>query len=76
MATSTQMGGGASSSTYSGARQDNGLNPLHQHVLNVISGCMQEQGVNIKEVVDTVMQHGHGEPNIMCGGSMLGRWIP
>ena len=62
MATSTQMGGG-----YSGAHADNGLNPLQQNVLNVISSCMDEQGINIKNVVDTMKQQGFGEPNV--------RWV-
>lgn len=61
MATSTQIGGGA---TYSGARQDNGLTPLQQHVLNVISECPQEQGINIKDVVSTMLQHGHNDAKI------------
>ncbi len=56
--------GGGAGKGYSGAHQDNGLNPLQQHVLNVISNCPQEQGINIKEVVDTMKQQGYVEPNV------------
>ena len=59
MATSTQMGGGGS--FYSGSRQDSSMTPLQQHVLNVISSCPQDQGINVKEVVDTMKKHGHGD---------------
>lgn len=61
MATSTQMGGGGGQSMYSGARQDSGLSPLQQHVLNVISSCHHQQGINIKDVVDSMLQHGHND---------------
>ena len=64
MATSTQMGGGGGGSMYAGARQDSGLTPLQQHVLNVISSCPHEQGINLKEVVDTMLQHGHKEARV------------
>ncbi len=60
MATSTQVGGGS----YSGSRQDNSMKPLQQHVLNVISNCPQEQGINIKEVVDTMHKHGHEDTSV------------
>lgn len=59
---------------YSGARQDSGLNPLQQHVLNVISSCMQEQGINIKEVVDTLTQQGHSDPSVRWVGLMFSGW--
>ena len=64
MATSTQMttpnrGGGG---MYSGAQQhDSGLNPVQQQTLNVISGCHNDHGINIKELIKTMSQHGHVE---------------
>ena len=60
MATSTQVGGGS----YAGSRQDNSMSSLQQHVLNVISNCPQEQGINIKEVVDTMKKHGHEDSSV------------
>ena len=60
MATSTQMGGGGGGgSYYSGSRQDNSMTPLQQYVLNVISSCPQDQGINVNEVVDNMKKHGH-----------------
>ncbi len=56
MATSTQVGGG---SLYSGSRQDNSMAPLQQHVLNVISSCQHDQGINVKDVVDALKKNGH-----------------
>ena len=67
MATSTQMaggGGGGGGGGYAGARQDSGLTPLQQQCLNMISGCPHEQGLNIKEVVGSLVQHGHSDVKI------------
>lgn len=65
MATSTQMtGGGGGGGGYAGARQDSGLTPLQQQCLNMISGCPHEQGLNIKEVVSSLLQHGHSDVKI------------
>ena len=60
IATSTQMGG----SMYSGALQDSGATPLQQHVLNLISKCPHEQGININEVLDAMRQQGHSDAKI------------
>ena len=49
---------------YSGARRDNGLTPLQQLVLNVVGTCSHEQGISIKEVLDSLLQHGHNDTKI------------
>lgn len=64
MATSTQMSGGGGSGMYSGARQDSGLTHLQQHVLTFISNCHQDQGINIKEVVETMKQQGQNDVKV------------
>ena len=66
MATSTQMSsrGGGGGSMYAGAQHNSGLAPLQQHVLTVISNCPQDQGINIKDVVDTMKQQGHTDMKV------------
>ena len=63
MATSTQVGsggygghGGMSTSMYSGGR-DSGLVPIQQQVLNTISSCGMDQGINIHDLIRTMSQH-------------------
>ena len=74
MATSTQMssmGGGGGGGMYSGgmyggARQqhDSGMTPLQQQVLNTISQCLSDTGIDINDLVRTMGQHGHNEAKV------------
>jgi len=74
MATSTQMtpmrGG------YSGAQADNGLMPLQQQVLDTISSCQDQHGININILVQTMGKRGHNDKNIRCvyGGRCVCVW--
>lgn len=68
MATSTQMtptrgGGGAYSGAYA-QQHDSGLNPIQQQVLNVISSCHSDHGINIHELVRNMSQQGHGDVKV------------
>ena len=73
MATSTQMtpvrgggggGGGGMGSGYSGAQADDGLTPLQQQVLTTISSCQDQHGININNLVKTMMQRGQNDRNV------------
>lgn len=70
MATSTQMtpmrgGGGMGGGGYSGAQQtDDGLAPLQQQVLNTISSCQDQHGININQLIRTMAQRGQNDKNV------------
>ena len=51
---------------YGGARQqhDSGLAPIQQQVLNTISQCQSDTGINIQDLVRTMGQHGHNEAKV------------
>jgi replication factor A2 len=57
MATSTQNRGAGYGS--GGRQTDNGMNRLQQQVLNAISSCVDDQGVNINNIISNVSSHGH-----------------
>ena len=62
MATSTQM---SNAGGYGGAHQhDSGLNAVQQLTLNVISGCHNDHGINIRELIKSMSQHSHGEMQV------------
>ena len=51
---------------YGGARQqhDSGMTPLQQQVLNTISQCLSDTGIDINDLVRTMGQHGHNEAKV------------
>ena len=53
------MGGG-----YSGAQADDGLTPLQQQVLTTISSCPDQHGININNLVKTMIQRGQNNRNV------------
>lgn len=66
----SSMGGGggmySGGGMYGGARQqhDSGMTPLQQQVLNTISQCLSDTGIDINDLVRTMGQHGHNEAKV------------